>query len=481
MQRSGIGALILFFMLLNTAAIPRLAVALNEYRTYDQAHDIGYIDWSGPVQYIYLTHRDNTTLPPEEGGTFCMPSCTEWVTRIGSGGTVGGIFDRDVTYFEVMVGFSPDSNVGSAVLQACSAVSTWYLRNTSGSLPGFVSMYLTVPAGCRSWSLFASGGYVDFRSVDVNYVAPPPTPTRTSTPLPTITPSPTRTPTNLPTATMTFTATPTKTSISTPTATTTRTFTPTSTNTPRNTSSPTPTVTLTFTSTSTQTFTPTATVTYTSTPTVTFTNTPIPTNTATSIATNTPTNTSSPTPTITFTFTSTSTQTFTPTATVTYTSTPTVTFTNTPTQTKTATTTPTQTPRPSLTSIFTSTPTNTLFPAPMRADTPTPTKVYIPRVINTIPFVASSTSSPTSLPTMTLTTPLQITSTATKFPASSTPVHITSSRSLMFWQILVLACLFIVLTSVSVVDPRPAALDRLRGTIDQISNQDFQYPSKDDE
>ena len=425
MQRSGIGALILFFILLNTAAIPRLAVALNEYRTYDQAHDIGYIDWSGPVQYIYLTHRDNTTLPPEEGGTFCMPSCTEWVTRIGSGGTVGGIFDRDVTYFEVMVGFSPDSNVGSAVLQACSAVSTWYLRNTSGSLPGFVSMYLTVPAGCRSWSLFASGGYVDFRSVDVNYVAPPPTPTRTSTPLPTITPSPTRTPTNLPTATMTFTATPTKTSISTPTATTTRTFTPTSTNTPRNTSSPTPTVTLTFTSTSTQTFTPTATVTYTSTPTVTFTITP--------------------------------------------------------THTKTATTTPTQTPRPSLTSIFTSTPTNTLFPAPMRADTPTPTKVYIPRVINTIPFVASSTSSPTSLPTMTLTTPLQITSTATKFPASSTPVHITSSRSLMFWQILVLACLFIVLTSVSVVDPRPAALDRLRGTIDQISNQDFQYPSKDDE
>lgn len=450
MQRSGIGALILFFMLLNTAAIPRLAVALNEYRTYDQAHDIGYIDWSGPVQYVYLTHRDNTTLPPEEGGIFCMPSCTEWVTRIGNGGTVGGVFDRDVTYFEVMVGFSPDSNVGSAVLQACSTVSTWYLRNTSGSLPGFVSMYLTVPAGCRSWSLFASGGYVDFRSVDVNYIAPPPPPTRTSTPLPTITPSPTRTPTIIPTGTFTFTPTNTLTFTPTPTATFTTT--------------PTNTMTVTHTST------PTATATHTSTPTATHTNTPTPTNTATSTPTNTPTITSSPT------------------TTPTHTSSPTTTFTNTPTPTKTATSTSTNTP--TLTSAPTASATYTFTPTPTMTSslTPTPREVYITRVINTISFVASSTSSPTSSPTMTLITPLQITSTATKSPTSPTPVLITPSleiptppQSLPLWQIIGLAGLFIVITSVSVVDPRPAAIDRMRDILDQISNQDFQNLSKDDE
>jgi hypothetical protein len=44
-----------------------------------------------------------------------------------------------------------------------------------------------------------------------------------------------------------------------------------------------------------------------------------------------------------------------------------------------------------------------------------------------------------------------------------------------------LATLFIVITSVSVIDPRPAALDRLRSIFDQISIQNLQYPSKDDE
>ncbi len=451
MQRTGIGALVfLFLVLLNTAAMPLFAYSLNEGRTYDQAHDTGYIDWSGPVQYVYLTHRDNTTLPPEEGGIFCMPSCTEWVTRIGNSGTVSGVFDRDVTYFEVMVGFSPDSNVGTAVLRACSAVSTWYLRNTAGSLPGFVSMYLTVPAGCRSWSLFASGGYVDFRSVDVNYVAPPPTPTRTSTPQPTITQSPTRTPTIVPTATFTFT--PTNTLTFTPTATATFTTTPTNT------------------MTATHTSTPTATATHTSTPTATHTNTPTPTNTATSTPTNTPTITSSPT------------------TTPTHTSSPTTTFTNTPTPTKTATSTSTNTP--TLTSAPTASATYTFTPTPTMTSslTPTPREVYITRVINTIPFVASSTSTPTSSPTMTLTTPLQIPSTATKFPDSQTPVLITPSleiptppQSLPLWQIIGLAGLLIVITSVSVTDPRPVALDRMRDILDQISNQDFQNPSKDDE
>ncbi len=251
MQRVRIGfiSFLLSVIILLTAAFtnaaPLAAIAMNEGRTYDQAHDTGYIDWSGSAQYVYLTHKDGTVLPPQEGGASCGSGCSEWVTRLGNGGTASGVFDRNVSYFEVMVGFSPNSSVGSAVLRACSAVDTWNLYNNAGSLPGFVSMYLTVPAGCRSWSISASGGYVDFRSVDVNYIGPPSTPTFTSTPLPTFTPSATSTPTLVPTSTYTPTQTstptwtPTSTLTFTPTNTSTPTFTPTST--PTNTPSPTPT------------------------------------------------------------------------------------------------------------------------------------------------------------------------------------------------------------------------------------------------
>jgi len=222
----------------STDAAPLAAIALDEGRTYDQAHDSGYIDWNGPAQYVYLNHRDLTSLPPTEGGTSCSSGCWEWVTRLGNGGVASGSFDRDVSYFEIMVAFTPDSNVGNARLRACSSVNTWTLQSGSG-LPGFVSLDIPVPTGCRSWSLTASGGYVDFRSVDVYYIG-----------LPSIaTPTPSRTPTFTPTVTRTPTAT----------------FTPTITNTP----------TLTFTPTFTTTNT--ATATFTSTPTATYTNTPSPT------------------------------------------------------------------------------------------------------------------------------------------------------------------------------------------------------------
>ncbi|MBX3038600.1 MAG: hypothetical protein KF758_16940 [Anaerolineales bacterium] len=187
-----------------THAAPHYALALNEGRTYDQAHDQGYIDWSAPAQYVYIQHRDGSSLPPNEGGTFCGSGCWEWVTRLGNGGVASGAFSRNVAYFEVMVGFTPDSNVGTAVLRACASVKSWPLQTGSG-LPGFVSMDLSVPSGCRSWSLTASGGYVDFRSIDVIYSGPPPTATPTFTP--TMTPTLTYTPT--PSFTPTFTATPT--------------------------------------------------------------------------------------------------------------------------------------------------------------------------------------------------------------------------------------------------------------------------------
>jgi hypothetical protein len=218
-----------------TNAAPRLAFALPDERTHDQAHDLGFIDWSGPVQYVYLTHKDGTSLPPEEGGIYCGSGCTEWVTRIGNGGIASGSFDRDASYFEAMVAFTRDGGVGVATLWACGSVTTWYLYNTGGSLPGFVSMPVSVPAGCRSWSLSASGGYVDFRAVEVGYIGPPSTPTSTATLIPTFTATRTRTPTATFTPTLTFTPTFTPTN----TATATSTFTPTATYT--NTPSPTPT------------------------------------------------------------------------------------------------------------------------------------------------------------------------------------------------------------------------------------------------
>ncbi len=232
-----LASLVLFILIptVLTNAAPRLAVALPEGRVHDQVHNSGYIDWAGSVQYVYLTHKDGTSLPPEEGGTYCGSGCTEWVTRIGNGGIASGSFDRDASYFEAMVAFTRDGGVGTATLWACGSVTTWYLYNTGGSLPGFVSMPVSVPAGCRSWSLSASGGYVDFRAVEVGYIGPPSTPTPTATLIPTFTATRTRTPTATFTPTLTFTPTftPTK------TATATSTFTPTSTYT--NTPSPTPT------------------------------------------------------------------------------------------------------------------------------------------------------------------------------------------------------------------------------------------------
>ena len=240
-------------------AAPQAAISLVEGRNYDQAHDTGYIDWSGSVGYVYMTHRDFTSLPPEEGGVSCASGCQEWVTRIRNGGTVRGSFDRDVSYFEVMVGFTHDGSVGSATVRACGSVRTSNLYlGPGGGLPGFVSMSLAVPAGCQSWSLSASGGYVDFRSVDVNYVVIPPTVMFTLS--------------STPTTTATFTPTPT----STLTSTSSITNTPTQTYTPTLTDTPTTTITASQTATNTVTLTFTPSATWTSWPTFTLTDTPTP-------------------------------------------------------------------------------------------------------------------------------------------------------------------------------------------------------------
>jgi hypothetical protein len=225
---------------------PMDAISLTEGRTYDQAHESGYIDWSGPIQYIYLEHRDNSWLPPEEGEGFCGNGCIEQITRISSGGSVSGSFGSSVGYFEVNLAMTHDDTAGHAVVQACSASVGFdaYVGPGKG-LPGFVSMPVAVPAGCTTWSVSVSGGYVDFRTTDVSYSTPPPMPTNTVSPLPTLTSTASFTPTLTLTSTETetFTSTPTLTPTSTFTATATPTLTPTytPTSTPTNTPSPTPT------------------------------------------------------------------------------------------------------------------------------------------------------------------------------------------------------------------------------------------------
>ena len=540
-----LGALILLLLLLTSSLVsarPLSAAALLEGRTYDQAHDTGYIDWTGTVQYIDLIHKDGSSLPPDEGGTYCGAGCRENVTRISNGGRVSGSFDRDTTYFEVMVAFSHDFNVGDAVLSACSATTTYTLYAGPGfSLPGFVSMPMNVPAGCRTWTLTASGGYVDFRSVDVYYVAAPPTATATRTLPPTSTP----TRTSIPSVTPTGTATSTTTRTPTFTATNTATYTPSPTATHTATSTFTFTPTNTATATATQTNTPSRTPTFTAT----YTLTPSSTSTATATATATHTATPSRTPT------STATWTFTPSATNTATYTPVPTFTQTSTFTATVTDTPSRTPTftPTMTALppavsltehwwiwesgvlrvtpktypvasvkLTISDSQNRWPAVMLEFDPrkesemvvwdrrfadgtlAPSGEYPVRVrvcddhnlcANAVGMISIPDGIwPTMTPTFTLTTTSTVlpsaTPTRTRIPASTTPVVAIPSPTPAtptrqptpwpLWQILGLMELMLVIASASVVDPRPLALRRLGETLEQISNRN-QIDSSQDE
>ncbi len=229
----------LLALLLVVATFPlseaRAAIALPEGRVLDEAHNQGYIDWSGSVYYRTLYHRDS----------ICPSGCYEEITEIPNGHFVSGSFQRDLLYFEVAVATARSAGFGTVVLAACGASTSVNVDFGNGTTPGIMSIPLTVPAGCRTWSLTASGGAVDLRSVDANYG-----------------PEPTSTPTPIPTSTRTFT----------------------------------PTSTLTFTPTSTRTFTPTSTLTFTPT----YTGTPLPTSTqtATNTATSTGTSTSTALPSV---------------------------------------------------------------------------------------------------------------------------------------------------------------------------------------
>jgi hypothetical protein len=151
---------------------------LKSGRTYDQERT--YIQWNGSVSYVSLYHRDNTSLPASEGGVNCNNGCTETVTRIQNGGSVSGNFTFLKT-FNVQVAYTGDSSVGKAIIRACGTVIATVDLYTPGSgAPGFnnfPSPAWNVPtSGDCTWSITASGGYVDFRAVTTSYRdSPPPT------------------------------------------------------------------------------------------------------------------------------------------------------------------------------------------------------------------------------------------------------------------------------------------------------------------
>ena len=148
---------------------------LRNGRTYDQESQ--YIQWNGSVAYINLFHRDNTSLPPAEGGANCNGGCTEQVTRIQSGSSISGNFTY-LSTFNVQAAYSGDNRVGTITVRACGQTifsDDLYIANQSA--PGFNN--LPVPAwnvptsGDCAWSISASGGYVDVRAVTTVYRTTP--------------------------------------------------------------------------------------------------------------------------------------------------------------------------------------------------------------------------------------------------------------------------------------------------------------------
>jgi hypothetical protein len=148
---------------------------LKNGRTFDQ--ETSYIQWNGSVGYVSLYHADGTSLPPSEGGGSCGAGCTETVTRIQNGGSVSGNFTY-LSTFNVQVAYSGASGMGTAVIKACG--QTIYTQNmymAGSGTPGFVNMPApawSVPtAGDCTWSISATGGYVDFRAVTTAYRSTP--------------------------------------------------------------------------------------------------------------------------------------------------------------------------------------------------------------------------------------------------------------------------------------------------------------------
>ena len=117
---------------------------------------------------------------PSEGGDSCNDGCTEKVTRIKSGSSISGNFTFLKT-FSIQAASTGDSDVGTVIVRACGhVIATQDLYQGGSSAPGFNNYpspaYNVPTAGDCTWSITASGGYVDVRAVTTTYrSAPPPT------------------------------------------------------------------------------------------------------------------------------------------------------------------------------------------------------------------------------------------------------------------------------------------------------------------
>lgn len=140
---------------------------LPDGRTYDQARN--YFQWNGAVGLVTIYHRDQTTIPPEEGGDSCSDGCIEQITRIYSGSSISGNF-TNLQGFNVQVASTGNNGTGTAIIRACGQViATEHLYKAGARNPGFYNapspMWSVPTAGDCTWSITASGGYVDFRAV----------------------------------------------------------------------------------------------------------------------------------------------------------------------------------------------------------------------------------------------------------------------------------------------------------------------------
>lgn len=138
-------------------------------RTYDQQTD--YIEWQGPVSFVMLEHKDQTSLPAAEGGASCSGGCTEQVTRIESGGALWGRF-RNITGINVQLAATSEAGVGQGVLEICGAnLPAIDLTSGSTGLPGFNNLpspaHAVSAADDCTWRVKAQGGFVYFRAVTV--------------------------------------------------------------------------------------------------------------------------------------------------------------------------------------------------------------------------------------------------------------------------------------------------------------------------
>jgi hypothetical protein len=169
---------IFFALLIAQPAFALYPDNLPDGRTYDQASN--YIQWNGSVAYISLYHKDQTTIPPEDGGGNCSQGCIEQVTRIYSGSSISGNF-INLQGLNVQVATTGDSGSGTAVIRACGQIiASEKLYKSGAKSPGFYNapspMWNVPTADACTWSITATGGYVDFRAITAS-VRPSPAPT----------------------------------------------------------------------------------------------------------------------------------------------------------------------------------------------------------------------------------------------------------------------------------------------------------------